>query len=331
MPRLLAPAQHLQSLGDKGAIEPDQRHHVGHGAERHVVEEGQQIGFGPRIGPKTAGAQFAIDGHHGHEHESDRGKIAQSGEIIAPVRIDDCRRRRQGLVSLMMVDDDDIHAERFCLAQGLDARGAAIDGHQQRRAARGKGPHRLDIWAVAFEQAVGNVDDRLDAAKPQEPRKHGGGCCAVDVVVAENRDALAAHDSVSNARGGFRHGGEHVRVRHRALDGRIEKGVDRIGLDIAAGENARQQLGQLVPLRDRQRPRSAAFVEPVAPGAPGRRVLDAEEEAILRHWRDCNTVVLRESGASSKHCRTNFIRGDYWITRWSLSSGRPLRAGPGGG
>ena len=70
-----------------------------------------------------------------------------------------------------------------------------------------------------------------------------------------------------------------------ALDGRIEKCFDRIGLDVAAGEDARQQLRQLVALRDRQRPRRAALVEPVAPGAAGRRILDAEEQAILSHGR----------------------------------------------
>ncbi len=266
-PRLLAPAQHLQSLGDEGAIEPDQRHHVGDGAERHVVEQGQQIGFGPRIGPKTAGAQLAIDRHHRHEHEPDRGEITEAGEIVAPVRIDDGQCRRQRLVGLMMVDDDDIHAERLCFAQRLDAGGAAIDGHQQRRAARRQRAHRLDIRAVAFEQPVGNVNDRLDAATTQETRQHGGGCRAVHIVVAENRDALAAHNSVGDARGRFRHGGEHVRIGHRALDRRIEKGVDRVGLDIAAGEDARQQFGDLMALRDRQRPRRAALVEPVAPSA----------------------------------------------------------------
>ena len=101
------------------------------------------------------------------------------------------------------------------------------------------------------------------------------------------------------------------------LDGRIEKGLDRVDLDIAAGEHARQQFGQVVALRDRQRARRAALVEPVAPGAAGRRILDAEEEAILSHWRDRNTVMHRESGASSKHCSTNLIRGDYWIIRFA--------------
>ena len=192
MSSLFAAAQHQQSLGDKRAIETDQRHHVGDGAERHVVEKREEIGLGPRLGPKTAGTQLAIDSHHGHEHEPDSGEIAEAGEIVAPVRIDDCRRRRQHLVGLMMVDDDDVHAERLRFAQRLDAGGAAIDGHQQRRAARGEVPHRLDIRAVAFEQAVGNVNDRFDAAKPQEPRQYGGGCRAVDIVVTENRDALAA-------------------------------------------------------------------------------------------------------------------------------------------
>ena len=283
--RLLAPAQHQQTLGDEGTIEPDQRHHVGDGTERHVVEEGQQIGFGPRIGPKTAGAQFAIDRHHGHEHEPDCGEIAEAREIVAPVRIDDGECGRQRLVGLMMVDDDDIQAERLCFAQRLDAGGAAVDGHQQRRAARRQRAHRLDIRAVAFEQPVRNVNDRLDTATTQETRQHGGGCRAVHIVVAENRDAFAVHNSVGDARGRFRHRRKHIRIGHRAFDGRIEKGVDRVGLDVAAGEDARQQFWDLMALRDRQRPRRAALVEPVAPGASGRRILDAEEKAILCHFR----------------------------------------------
>ena len=62
--------------------------------------------------------------------------------------------------------------------------------------------------------------------------------------------------------------------------------------------------GTLARVRNRQRPRRTALVEPVAPSAPGRRILDAEEEAILRHGPNCNTVALREGGASSRRkCR----------------------------
>jgi hypothetical protein len=61
------------------------------------------------------------------------------------------------------------------------------------------------------------------------------------------------------------------------LDGRIEKRLNRIGFDIAAGEDARQQLRQIVALRDRKRTHGAALVEPVAPSPPGRRAFDAKE------------------------------------------------------
>ncbi len=54
-------------------------------------------------------------------------------------------------------------------------------------------------------------------------------------------------------------------------------------LDAAPGEDARQQLRHVVvALRDRERARRAALVEPVAPGAAAGRALDAEEEAPRR-------------------------------------------------
>ena len=165
----------------------------------------------------------------------------------------------------------------------LDAGGAAIDGDQERRAARGERAHRLDIRAVAFEQPVGNVDERLDAAMAQKPRQQRRRGRAVDVVIAEDRDRLAAHDGVGKPLRRFLHAGEHVRIGHRAPDRRIEKGIDRVDLDIAAGKDARQQFGQVVALRDRQRPRGAALIEPVAPSAAGRGAFDAEEQAILWH------------------------------------------------
>jgi hypothetical protein len=53
-------------------------------------------------------------------------------------------------------------------------------------------------------------------------------------------------------------------------------------LDVAAGEDAREQLGKVVPLRDCERARRSALVEPAAPSAPGRRVFDAEEDSVVQ-------------------------------------------------
>ena len=58
-------------------------------------------------------------------------------------------------------------------------------------------------------------------------------------------------------------------IGHQPLDGRIKKGFDAVELDIAAGEDAREQFRQPVALRDGERARMPAVVEPVAPGAPG--------------------------------------------------------------
>ena len=83
---VLAPAQRQQSLGDEGAVETLERHHVGDGAERHDVEQAEQIGLRPRVGPEAARAQHAVDRDHRQEHEPDRGEMAEPGQIVEPVR-----------------------------------------------------------------------------------------------------------------------------------------------------------------------------------------------------------------------------------------------------
>ena len=46
--------------------------------------------------------------------------MAEAGEIVAPVRIDDGDRGRQHFVGLMVVDHDHVDAERLGLRQRLD-------------------------------------------------------------------------------------------------------------------------------------------------------------------------------------------------------------------
>ena len=188
---MLAPPHRQQSLGDEGAVEPLERHHVGDGAERDQVEQIEQVRLRPRRAPEAAPAQFAVHRHHGHEHQPDRGEMAELGEIVEPVRIHHRERGRQRLVGEVMIDDDRLHAEPRRFRQRLVAHGAAVDGDQQRRAASRERADRLDIRAVALEQAVGDVDDRIDPGEAQEARQRRRRGRAVDVVVAEDRDRLA--------------------------------------------------------------------------------------------------------------------------------------------
>ena len=123
--RLTCPARSrrrsaIRPLGDERAVEPNKRHHVGDSAERHVVDEREQVGLGTGLGPEAAGAQHAVHRHHGHEGEPNGGEMPEAGEIVAPVRIDDGDRGRQHFVGLMVVDHDHVDAERLGLRQRLD-------------------------------------------------------------------------------------------------------------------------------------------------------------------------------------------------------------------
>jgi hypothetical protein len=64
----------------------------------------------------------------------------------------------------VVVDDDDLEAELARLQQRLVAGGAAIDGDEQACAARSERANRLGVRPVAFEQAIGDVDDGAQAA-----------------------------------------------------------------------------------------------------------------------------------------------------------------------
>ena len=98
----------------------------------------------------------------------------------------------------------------------------------------------------------------------------------------------AAHDAVRQPHGGGPHVGQRVGIRHQRAHRRIEKACDRVHLDPAPGENAREKLGHVVvALRDRERAGRAALIEPIAPRAAAHRSLDAEKGAPGRGCRCC--------------------------------------------
>ena len=239
-------------------------------------------GSGRAVVPEAAPAQLAVHRHHGHEHQPDRGEMAELGEIIEPVRIHHRQRGRQRLVGEMMVDDDRLHAEPRRFRQRLVADGAAIDGDQQRRAARRERADRLDVRPVAFEEAVGDMDDRIDAAD-------AAGSAPASPPRSRRRRRSRRRSRPSRGARWRRRSAPPPRPCPRArsdrASARARSGRDRprhvVDLDAPAGQHPRQQVRQAVALRDRQRPRRAALVEPVAPGAAGRGLLDAEEMAAL--------------------------------------------------
>ena len=90
--------------------------------------------------------------------------MTQPREIVGPVRIHQRIDLGQVIAGLVVIDDDNGHPELSRFGQRLEARGAAIDGDQQRCALACERAHGFDIGAIAFKDTIGNVDQRIEPA-----------------------------------------------------------------------------------------------------------------------------------------------------------------------
>ncbi len=244
------------------------------------MQHREQIGLRPRLGPESPRAQFTADRNERHEHKPDRREMPEPGEIVGPVRIHQRVHVRQFVAALMVVDDDHGHAEPLGLGQRLDAGRAAIDGDEQRRAFLREPANGFDVWAVAFEDTIGNMDQRIEPGMTQMPGEQRRRRCAVHVVVAEDRDTLALDHRVGDTPRRRLHIRQRIWIWHQLADGRIEKVPDRIDRDVSPGNDARQHLRQIVTLGDGERLRRAARVQPVAPQPSRCRLRHAEKGVV---------------------------------------------------
>ena len=109
--RPLALAHDGEAARDEGAIEADQRHDVGDGRQRDEIERGDKVGR--RFGREEARlAQRPIERDEAHVDDARRAEMAEAGEIVLTVGIDDGDRVGQAFGRLMVIEHDDIEAER---------------------------------------------------------------------------------------------------------------------------------------------------------------------------------------------------------------------------
>ena len=163
---------------------------------------------------------------------------------------------------------------------------------------------RLDVRAVAFEDAIRNMDRSAtsrDAQKARQQRRRGR---AVDVVVAEDRDRLAAQHRVGDARRRLLHRRSACRDPASAAS-RSDRERPRRR---PPRRRARRERAPAVParraLRDRKRPRTAARSSSRSRQARPERTSPRRERGALRmgHWpkpsaaRHCQeSVAIRNS------------------------------------
>jgi len=122
---------------------------------------------------------------------------------------------------------------------------------------------------------------------PGEQRRRG---CAIDIVVAEDRDPLAVCDGIGDAFRGRLHLRHRERIRHGAANRGIEEILDCIELDAAAGIPAPVvlQIATLNAARIMGRDSVLGSVAPgkladliVVDGNPAERISDIRRVSVV--------------------------------------------------
>jgi hypothetical protein len=194
-------AHALDALGDQDAVVGVEFDDVGHGAERHQVEQVVQLRLGLRI-EHAAPAQFRAQRQQHIKHHAHAGQVLAGEAAFGLVRIDDHARRRQGIARQVVVGDDDVDAAPVRFHHAVDAGDAVVDRDDDvgRLFAAGE----FDDFrrqAVAVHHAVGHDVVDVGAHRAQAAQGGGAGGGAIAVVVGDDGHFLARANRVGQEHG----------------------------------------------------------------------------------------------------------------------------------
>ena len=181
----------------------------------------------------------------------------------------------------------------------FDTRSTAIDGDQQGRAIGGQAADGIVVGAVALEDAIGNMDGVVAAAVAQEVGEQGGRARAVNVIVAEDRDAFACRDGLCQSRDGrlhIHHGGW---IGHGVAHGRMQEGQRRFRRHATAGENTGENVADAELLHQGFRYGTPVRPQTITPGHARHRAFDIEECGPNRRVQHGRMVACRKTSSDS--------------------------------
>ncbi len=214
--------ERAQAAAHERAVLADQRDDIGDRRERDQIELAAQLA---RVAPERRVQRLC-------ELVCD-GRRAQLGARIATQRRVHDRRRRQRAVRArrVVVGDDHLDPERLRPRDRRDRGDRAVDGHEQARAALREALDRRLCEPVAVARAIRQVGVDVAAERAQRAHQHRRRADAVDVVVAVDRDPLAAVERRDDRRERPLDPGERLRGM---LLGRVEEGPRLLRLGVAA-------------------------------------------------------------------------------------------------
>ena len=264
----------LEAAHHEGPVETLERHHVAHRRQRNEVDHAHEVGQS-RAPPLT---QQPVGRNQHHEGDPGSAEIAKPRNVIGTVGVDHRIGLGQPVVGQVVVDDQHIRTPRPGMRDWQRAGGAAIERHDQRRAALHQLVDGRNVGTVSLKDPVRDVDLGIEAEMPQIARHQRRGAGAVDVVVAEQANLLFRLDGVGQTRSQGIHRRQRRRVGHEVPERWLEVTLGLVGADPASGQDTRQNLGHLKALPDGGCDPRALGIEPVDPGATRHRALDIEEK-----------------------------------------------------
>jgi hypothetical protein len=165
--------------------------------------------------------------------------MPQIAGLVGAVGVHHRERRRQRRDTLVMVEHDHVAAGG---GDGLMAQRAAVDADDQ-VVRRAETAHRRHVRAVTLLDPVGDVERRRMAERAQPVQQERRRSAAVDVVIGEDRDALAAPQRGREAGGGGVHVAQARGIGHQVAQARREIGRRLNRCDPARGKHAAHDLG----------------------------------------------------------------------------------------
>jgi hypothetical protein len=202
----------------QAAVFAEQRHHIGHSAQRHQVEQrlfhrGDLVGRQPTYAALCCCPQHRLRQPIGH---ADAGQFGRVRRAIRAARVDHRQRRRQLAPHRVMVGHDHIQPHLPGIGHLGHAADATVHRDQHLRGLCNPA-NGVQVQPVAFVHAVGDVGADPRPGHLQRAHQQRGRADAVHVEVAVDADRLAALDGVQDAL----HRGRHVAQPVGIVDGDI--------------------------------------------------------------------------------------------------------------
>ena len=216
------------------AVLPDERHDIRHRTERHKLEP---LAIGATLDRLIERLAELIG-------DADTAEILVRVGAVRAVRIHYGECGRQLLARQMVIRDDDVELPRH-RRDIVDRGDAAVDGDEQSRYRRDP-LERRPMEAIPLRKPVGNVEIDRRAQRTQAAVEQRRRCHAIHIVVAVNRDVLAALYGPPDARD---------RALHIAHAQWLVELLPRLRLEEPARRLLRADLS--VPQEPRQRVRDA--------------------------------------------------------------------------